>query len=241
MPVIGEIKRGRDLGKKYKNGAYIFSECEVCGSERWVEYRNGKAKDARCQKCVNKGKSGMKLTHPNKDIVAQIGDIKTGEELGLKFKTQRYIYESCKNCGNNRWVQVQSAGKYTKCRKCINKGKVMEKNGHWGGGRKINKGGYVEILLQPDDPFYPMANKSGYVKEHRLVIAKQLGRCLERWEEVHHKGDTFPVYSKTNKSDNVPNNLLYVGCYGHNTMIEKELKRLKAENTLLKADMSEFI
>jgi hypothetical protein len=245
MPELGEIKRGRDLGKKYKNGAYIFSACEICGSERWVECRDGKAKDKRCYKCVNKGKTGIKLTHPNKDIVANVGDIKTGEELGLNFKTQRYIYETCPNCRNNRWVQIQSAGKYPKCRKCINKGKVGENNGHWNGGRKVNKGGYIEVLLQPDDPYYPMATKSGYVREHRLAIAKKLGRCLEKWEEVHHKGETFPVQSKQNKSDNIPENLLLVGAEGHNTMIEKTLIRLESENkelkALLKTDMSVFI
>ena len=237
MPVIGEIKRGRDLGKKYKNGAYIFSACEVCGSERWVEYRNGKAKDAKCQKCVNKGKSGMKLTHPNKDIVAQVGDIKTGGELGLNFKTQKYIYEACKRCGHKRWVQIQSAGKYSKCVKCTNKGKLGDKNGRWTGGRNINKFGYIEVKLQPDSSFYPMAKASGYVLEHRLVIAQQIGRCLEDWEIVHHIDSV--------KTHNNPENLLLVVVEGHNTRVEhilirqdKEIKSLQATVVSLMARMS---
>ena len=56
----------------------------------------------------------------------------------------------------------------------------------WKGG-KTKDHGYVLVLLQPDDFFYPMANGKGYVREHRLVIAQHLNRCLLPWEVVHHK------------------------------------------------------
>jgi len=61
-----------------------------------------------------------------------------------------------------------------------------DRNYHWKGGRLVSEG-YVYLWCPTDDFFYLMANKDGYIAEHRLVMAKQLGRCLQSWEHVHHK------------------------------------------------------
>src|SRR3990167_11270337 len=58
---------------------------------------------------------------------------------------------------------------------------------HWKGGKSHEFNGYLQIKVYPEDFFHPMASKDNYVKEHRLVMAKHLGRCLNRWEIVHHK------------------------------------------------------
>jgi hypothetical protein len=53
----------------------------------------------------------------------------------------------------------------------------------WKGGRYKTKENYVWVY----SPDHPYKNSQGYVKEHRLVMEKHLGRYLERWEHIHHK------------------------------------------------------
>lgn len=50
-------------------------------------------------------------------------------------------------------------------------------------GRYTDQHGYVHVLASG----HPMANADGYVLEHRLVVAKKIGRCLTSDEIVHHR------------------------------------------------------
>jgi len=48
--------------------------------------------------------------------------------------------------------------------------------------------GYRAVLLRPDDPLVCMGRSMGrYVMEHRVVMARHLGRPLESDEFVHHR------------------------------------------------------
>lgn len=64
-------------------------------------------------------------------------------------------------------------------------------HGSWKGGRTLTEGGYIRVLVDPADPLRAMADSQGYVAEHRLVMARHLGRLLTERETVHHK-DTNP-------------------------------------------------
>lgn len=58
-----------------------------------------------------------------------------------------------------------------------------KRNASWSGGRIVDKYGYV-LLRMPD---HPDADAIGYVREHRFVMEKKIGRRLEPSELVHHK------------------------------------------------------
>jgi len=55
----------------------------------------------------------------------------------------------------------------------------------WNGGIQIEKG-YINIKCPKDFPFNAMITTNGYIREHRLVMSKYLGRELQSNEIIHH-------------------------------------------------------
>lgn len=168
----------------------------------------------------------------------QLGEIKYGWEIDKKTFSNKFIWHACVDCGKERWVVFSKGKPYRlRCSSCANRinstGRCGEKSKNWKGGRK-KEHGYIYIKLQPDDFFYPMVNSNGYVAEHRLVVAKHLGRCLLTWETVHHK-------EGCDKADNrYPQTLeLLPSSYRHDALtrmaryvrkLEREIERLKRQN-----------
>jgi len=172
----------------------------------------------------------------------QLGEIKPGRDISIKPDKSKFIWAACIDCHKERWVRfIKGKPLHLRCHACSMKSEGRkrglkhisgEANPKWKGGKRRDHG-YIQIKLQPSDFFYSMASKSGYVFEHRLVVAKALGRCLQPWELVHHKGTKYPLGSIENKQDNrYPENLQLVSNDRHNqiTILGNKINRLSQQN-----------
>lgn len=83
--------------------------------------------------------------------------------------------------------------------------KKRENNPLWKGGRIKSSGNYIGIL---SNEFPSMMTKTGYILEHRLVMARHLNRPLEKWESVHH-------IDGNKENNNISNLQLRVGQHGN--------------------------
>lgn len=119
-----------------------------------------------------------------------IGEIVTGRDIGQKASNNyhKYIWHACVICGKERWVALRKGQPGKKlCWLCAMANRRGAKHHNWKGGCRHSSEGYIEIKLNPEDFFYPMAGCEGYTMEHRMVMARHLGRLLHPWEVVHHK------------------------------------------------------
>lgn len=174
----------------------------------------------------------------------KLGELKRAGKIGYKGHNL-FIWVACKDCGKERWVEyVKGKPQFFRCRSCAGKGrhqsvetklkisqnKLAEKRAL---GWK-DKNGYTVIRLYEDNFFYPMAHCNGYVLEHRLVVAKALGRCLHRWEIVHHKRG----YAKDD--NRYPETLQLVSDDRHKqiTILGNEILYLQKRVTLLEAEIT---
>jgi len=166
--IIGQICQAKELGYK-GHVKYIWHACEKCGMERWEALNKGVPQRKCCHRC---GLLGHHLSdeHKMKLSLALKGRVLT-EGAKAKISKGKKGKPVPKLIGNtNGFTKGEGIG---------------AQNNRWNGGRMIS-GSYIQIRLQPDDPYYPMATHRGYAWEHRLVMAKHIGRCLLKSEHVHH-------------------------------------------------------
>jgi len=115
-----------------------------------------------------------------RDSLPQMGDTRRN-----KYH-QKQVWQACRDCGRERWVNLIGEANEPRALRCVRCANLNNHN-NWKGGRCLLPSGYIFIKLYPDAFFFPMAGKQGYVMEHRLAMAKHLGRLLHSFEKVHHK------------------------------------------------------
>lgn len=122
------------------------------------------------------------------------------------------------------------------------KGRIGPKSATWKGGRYLSNG-YVMVKLNTlqqaeQTLFRSMASRNdhSYIPEHRLVMARSLGRALLPTEIVHHHNGV--------KDDNRLDNLELHESNGAHRMkhaaVDAEMFRLRQENELLRRHLSTF-
>lgn len=109
-------------------------------------------------------------------------------------KSKTYLI--CNNC-NKSFYSGHKNSKF--CSKdCYYKSKInkIAVPSRYKGGKYTNTQGYILIKL----PEHKNSNSDGYIREHIIVMEKNIGRYLNNEEIIHHKNG--------NKSDNRIENLL---------------------------------
>lgn len=166
----------------------------------------------------------------------ELGEIKKGNEVGYPPNNiTKYIFAACVDCNKRRWTPfIHKKPQSLRCNACAAKYRAKtkpecylrgSKHPRWKGGRFKNYNGYIEVVLYPNDTFYPMVRLKGNrvhtVLEHRLVMAKHLNRCLKTGEIVHHKNHI--------RDDNRIENLQLVteGRHLQITILERRVKHLE--------------
>ena len=157
MPQINETKMGREIGKIALTQRFIWASCIDCGKERWVRY-SVKKKQSYSPRC---GSCAHRFIQQ---------EVRDGIRPKPQMTLERHKRLSESKMGNKN-PQYKKYG---------------ELNSAWKGGRHHNDG-YIHVWIPPDDFFLSMAGVNRMIPEHRLIMAKSLGRCLFPWEVVHHK------------------------------------------------------
>lgn len=220
---LGEVQYTKDIGG-IGNHRVEWCKCLNCGKLKWKRITlNGlTTRSPYCRPCgVHLAKIKKSIAVLNKDDIIRKYTV---DDLSAADIANQYNITITTVTSHLKMWGVDVKPKY----------RTGERHGGWKGRVRTNAG-YWDIFVAKDDFFYPMVRSKdnhgtgGYVREHRLVMAKHMNRCLLSWEVVHHingiKDDNrienlqLLPHSKYHLADTVSKSKI--------AMLEKEVAKLK--------------
>lgn len=90
MPQVGEIRKGREIGKK-PYSSFLWSACSDCGKQRWVRIEGRKLITKRCKSCGQRGDRSFRWKG---------GRVKDGQGyILIKLQPNDFFYPMTKHDG----------------------------------------------------------------------------------------------------------------------------------------------
>lgn len=228
--IIGKILvNGVDLlfdGTTRNGRTSPLAICPVCGLSRrtthsfYIQLRHGNT-TGQCHKCAGLTQSTLRKGKPK---LVTDEKLKTGSIIHWGERTTlSRVPVTCGLCHEKRVVTFLRNPDWTGY--CRNHGPSGKGHHKWKGGR-TTADGYVYIhisTLNKEDAILatPMLTRACYVLEHRLVMARRIGRPLLKDEIVHHLNGI--------KSENTDSNLEIVSASSHPTENKATTDRLRDE------------
>lgn len=170
--------------------------CEVCGQEWRPATRHQSKRNRTCGPICNaaliskgrfgKGKKSEDQKAGKMISCAMCGKMFWRHNSHIKKNMEQFCSRHC--AGLRRSENLVKFSGNMKGRERKDK-KYGATNPAWKGGvtywRKHGNYKPIKYVRCPSD-LLPMARKDGYIMEHRLIMARHLGRLLKRTEVVHH-------------------------------------------------------
>ena len=256
--------RNKAIAAGRKKVPKIFS-CAQCGKDFTLIYRLGSEREKQRQYCSlacrNKGRGQafrekrvmQTCCHCGQQYYREPSALRRGSKYCSKACHVAYVKEHgrpdkkvanrvCQHCGKEFTIpqcwfkKAKNPGQYCS-RDCWNK-EQRARGGTFGGSKRAKWGEGVGVFTDPFGYIHEYdPNRKKFVRQHRLVMERMLGRPLEKREKVHHRNGK--------RGDNEPENLeLVIGNHFSGKRVrdvyERDIERLALENYRLKQELQEL-